>query len=296
MIKQKSQILSAWFLVWDLGMTALAWVGAYCMPLRVGPVAARRGRAAVRGLLAELADGARAQRRRLSAHRAVPRWPLPPAARGAVQHPARHLPDGAVRRRGQLRLAAHLRIPHRVPPLLPADGSADTGGPAGKLGGGPLAAQPRLQPDAGDHRRHRPGRPQDRPLAAADAAGSASRTSATSRTSRRAGAATSTSSAPSPTCRSSSRSISVSHVFICLPMTPLSRRPPCVRHAVADIRRGAPDRRRARACRPDADDDQLRRHADDRPARKPALRAEHRRQAGDGHRAVVDRADRFSRR
>jgi Undecaprenyl-phosphate glucose phosphotransferase len=29
MIKQKSQILCAWFLVWDLAMTALAWVGAY---------------------------------------------------------------------------------------------------------------------------------------------------------------------------------------------------------------------------------------------------------------------------
>jgi Undecaprenyl-phosphate glucose phosphotransferase len=29
MIKQKSQILSAWFLVWDLAMTALAWVWAY---------------------------------------------------------------------------------------------------------------------------------------------------------------------------------------------------------------------------------------------------------------------------
>jgi Undecaprenyl-phosphate glucose phosphotransferase len=29
MIKQKSQILCAWFLVWDLGMTALAWVWAY---------------------------------------------------------------------------------------------------------------------------------------------------------------------------------------------------------------------------------------------------------------------------
>jgi Undecaprenyl-phosphate glucose phosphotransferase len=29
MIKQKSQILCAWFLVWDLGMTAVAWVWAY---------------------------------------------------------------------------------------------------------------------------------------------------------------------------------------------------------------------------------------------------------------------------
>jgi Undecaprenyl-phosphate glucose phosphotransferase len=29
MIKQKSQILCAWFLVWDLAMTAIAWVGAY---------------------------------------------------------------------------------------------------------------------------------------------------------------------------------------------------------------------------------------------------------------------------
>src|SRR5438552_1551708 len=31
MIKQKSQILCAWFLVWDLGMTALAWVWAYTL-------------------------------------------------------------------------------------------------------------------------------------------------------------------------------------------------------------------------------------------------------------------------
>src|SRR5262245_9638060 len=29
MIKQKGQILSLWFLVWDLAWTALAWVGAY---------------------------------------------------------------------------------------------------------------------------------------------------------------------------------------------------------------------------------------------------------------------------
>lgn len=31
MIKQKSQILSLWFLVWDLAWTALAWVGAYIL-------------------------------------------------------------------------------------------------------------------------------------------------------------------------------------------------------------------------------------------------------------------------
>ncbi len=29
MIKQKSQILNLWFFVWDLCLTALAWVGAY---------------------------------------------------------------------------------------------------------------------------------------------------------------------------------------------------------------------------------------------------------------------------
>src|SRR5689334_71605 len=31
MIKQKSQILSLWFVVWDLAWTALAWVGAYVL-------------------------------------------------------------------------------------------------------------------------------------------------------------------------------------------------------------------------------------------------------------------------
>jgi Undecaprenyl-phosphate glucose phosphotransferase len=36
MIKQKSQILCAWFLVWDLGMTALAWVGAYHLRFNSG--------------------------------------------------------------------------------------------------------------------------------------------------------------------------------------------------------------------------------------------------------------------
>src|SRR5438874_3063295 len=36
MIKQKSQILCAWFLVWDLGMTALAWVGSYYLRFESG--------------------------------------------------------------------------------------------------------------------------------------------------------------------------------------------------------------------------------------------------------------------
>jgi Undecaprenyl-phosphate glucose phosphotransferase len=36
MIRQKSQILSAWFLVWDLSMTALAWVGAYYLRFNAG--------------------------------------------------------------------------------------------------------------------------------------------------------------------------------------------------------------------------------------------------------------------
>ena len=36
MIKQKSQILCAWFLVWDLGMTALAWVWAYYLRFESG--------------------------------------------------------------------------------------------------------------------------------------------------------------------------------------------------------------------------------------------------------------------
>lgn len=36
MIKRKSQILSAWFLGWDLAMTALAWVGAYWLRFNSG--------------------------------------------------------------------------------------------------------------------------------------------------------------------------------------------------------------------------------------------------------------------
>ncbi len=36
MIKQKSQILSAWFLVWDLAMTAAAWVAAYYLRFEAG--------------------------------------------------------------------------------------------------------------------------------------------------------------------------------------------------------------------------------------------------------------------
>jgi Undecaprenyl-phosphate glucose phosphotransferase len=36
MIRQKSQILSAWFLVWDLCTTGLAWVGAYYLRFEAG--------------------------------------------------------------------------------------------------------------------------------------------------------------------------------------------------------------------------------------------------------------------
>jgi len=36
MIRQKSQILSAWFLVWDLSMTAVAWVAAYYLRFEAG--------------------------------------------------------------------------------------------------------------------------------------------------------------------------------------------------------------------------------------------------------------------
>src|SRR5207249_315336 len=36
MIRQKSQILCAWFLVWDLGMTVLAWLVAYYIRFESG--------------------------------------------------------------------------------------------------------------------------------------------------------------------------------------------------------------------------------------------------------------------
>src|SRR4029079_6684700 len=39
MIKQKSQILCAWFLLWDLAMTGLAWLLAYFLRLEPGLLA-----------------------------------------------------------------------------------------------------------------------------------------------------------------------------------------------------------------------------------------------------------------
>ena len=36
MIKTKSQILILWFFVWDLSLTALAWVGAYQLRFHSG--------------------------------------------------------------------------------------------------------------------------------------------------------------------------------------------------------------------------------------------------------------------
>ena len=79
----------------------------------------------------------------------------------------------------------------------------------------------------------------------------------------------------------------IDHVFICLPMNRYheARRVFDVLSAnVVDVRLVADVPNLAGAL---ADDHELRRHADGRPAREPPLRAEHRRQAGDGHRAVV---------
>src|SRR5262245_28399534 len=42
MIKRNSQILCMWFLLWDLAMTAVAWVGAYYLRFESGLVPVRR--------------------------------------------------------------------------------------------------------------------------------------------------------------------------------------------------------------------------------------------------------------
>ena len=76
----------------------------------------------------------------------------------------------------------------------------------------------------------------------------------------------------------------VSHVFICLPMNRYheARRVfDTLSQTLVDVRLVADVPALAGVS---LHDHQFRRHADDRPARKPALRPEHRRQAGHGHR------------
>ena len=41
MIKRRSQILCAWFLLWDLIITALAWIGAYYIRFEFGLIPVR---------------------------------------------------------------------------------------------------------------------------------------------------------------------------------------------------------------------------------------------------------------
>src|SRR5262245_13864400 len=42
MIRQRSQILCAWFLLWDLAMTAVAWVAAYHVRFDLGWIPTRQ--------------------------------------------------------------------------------------------------------------------------------------------------------------------------------------------------------------------------------------------------------------
>ena len=169
MINQKSQILILWFFFWDLILTAFAWVAAYFLRFHSGWFSVQGPtldlRLCLHNLPLLLLISAVAYR--ITGQYEIDRFrrlreELVSVCKGTlfmgllVIATTFGLHD-PYESRGTLLIFFGLTV------------VLDPGSSALHLGGRPLAAQPRLQPDAGHHRRHRPGGAQDRPRRCAHA-------------------------------------------------------------------------------------------------------------------------------